>query len=129
MVIVTSLALSAGTAWLRVGRARGRAAGRPDRRADLATVLANLDARPSATVGTRLALDSRTARGAPVRLSSGAAAGIAGVVAVLGFVASLDRLVQTPARSGWPAEIVVADVDDATLDRLGTDASFDAVAR
>lgn len=64
-----------------------------------------------------------------MRLSlTGAAAGIAGVVAVLGFVTSLDRLVQTPARFGWPAEIVVADVDDATLDRLGTDASFDAVA-
>jgi|tagenome__1003787_1003787.scaffolds.fasta_scaffold20972526_2 ABC-type lipoprotein release transport system permease subunit len=59
--------------------------------------------RPSATNGLRMALQPGTgATAVPVRSAfAGAAFGVAGVVAVLVFSASLAHLVTTPKLSGW----------------------------
>ncbi len=55
-------------------------------------------------------------------------AGVAGMVGGLTVSASLDRLVDTPVRQGWSADLTVVDVDDAQLARLTTDPRTGAVA-
>jgi putative ABC transport system permease protein len=74
-------------------------------------------------LGTTFALSSGSRDGVvPTRAAlGGAALGVAGVVATLTVGASLDRLVDTPARWGWNADVVVVDVTDEAIAELGTD--------
>jgi hypothetical protein len=69
-------------------------------------------ASPPTVLGLRFALEAGNgARAVPVRSAiTGAVVGVAGAVAGLVFVASLDRLVESPSRSGIPFEVIVSDV-------------------
>lgn len=79
--------------------------------------------------GASFALSRGGPRHVPVRMSlAGCVLGVAGIAGGLCFTASLDRLVDTPQRWGWNADVSIADVDDALLDRLAVDERFDAVA-
>ena len=79
--------------------------------------------------GAAFALSRGGRRHVPVRMSLlGCVAGIAGLVGSVVFTASLDRLVATPARWGWNADLSVADTDDALLDTLVADPRLAAVA-
>ena len=67
--------------------------------------------------------------GVPVRATAlVAVVGIAGVVAVASFAASLDRLTKTPERYGWIADFAIVDAkaDDAAA--LAADPRIAAVA-
>lgn len=70
--------------------------------------------------GLRFALEpGRGARAIPVRSAmAGGAIGVAGVVAGLVFIASLDRLTTSPMRSGVPFDVLVADVNDDNVDEI-----------
>ena len=70
--------------------------------------LARAGAGPAAVIGARSALEPGRGRTAvPVRATLiGATVGVVGVVAVLVFGASLDRLVGTPSRYGWGWDVV-----------------------
>ncbi|MFL6206352.1 MAG: ABC transporter permease [Acidimicrobiales bacterium] len=67
---------------------------------------------PSTVLGLRFALEpGRGARAVPVRSAIvGAMVGVAGVVAGLVYISSLDRLVSSPTRSAIPFDVLVADV-------------------
>jgi putative ABC transport system permease protein len=73
---------------------------------------------PPGVLGLRFALEAgRGARSVPVRSAiTGAVLGIAGVVGGLVFVASLERLVESPARSAIPYDVGVADVTAEDLE-------------
>lgn len=73
--------------------------------------------------GVAFALSTGDRRGrVPIRASLlGAVLGVAGVVATMAFGASLDRLVDTPERYGWRADLVVADVTDEITAELRAD--------
>lgn len=70
--------------------------------------------------GLRFALEpGRGPRAIPVRSAmAGGAIGVAGVVAGLVFIASLDRLTTSPMRSGVPFDVLVSDVDDDNVDEI-----------
>jgi hypothetical protein len=127
-VAVVTLALGALTA-LRVRGPRTR----PDelREAQVVRRLAAVGGRPPVVVGLRLALERGAGRTAVPVLSSIVAVmlGVAGVASVVVFSASLDRLVTSPERFGWPAEILIADTEDDLVDELAADPSFDLVVR
>jgi hypothetical protein len=74
---------------------------------------------PPAVLGLRFALEAgRGARAVPVRSAiTGAVVGIGGVVAGLVFVASLDRLIDSPTRSAVPYDVNIADVTAEDLER------------
>ena len=77
--------------------------------------------RPSSACGSPLEA-GRGARAVPVRSAiTGAMVGLAGVVAGLVFVSSLDRLIASPARSAIPYDVGIADVtrDDLEGEVLG----------
>ncbi|MET0903272.1 MAG: FtsX-like permease family protein [Acidimicrobiales bacterium] len=78
---------------------------------------------PPTVLGLRFALEAgRGGRAVPVRSAiTGAMVGVAGVVAGLVFVSSLDRLVSSPSRSAIPYDVGIADVtveelEDEVLD-------------
>ncbi len=78
---------------------------------------------PPTVLGLRFALEAgRGARAVPVRSAiTGAMVGVAGVVAGLVFISSLDRLVTSPSRSAIPYDVGIADVtveelEDEVLD-------------
>jgi ABC-type lipoprotein release transport system permease subunit len=78
--------------------------------------------RPPAHVGVTMALDPTSQRGTvPVRSAFlGAALGAAGLVAVLTFGASLDALVEEPARTGWNWSLRIDVADEQPLDDVRT---------
>jgi putative ABC transport system permease protein len=104
----------------RAGRRRSAAPSRPS--ASLERLVARTG-RPWAVAGAVFALvPGSGARGVPVRTSLvGAAVGVAGVAAVLTTAASLDRLVDTPERWGWHAELAIIDATDETFAALASD--------
>ncbi|MFT3855527.1 MAG: ABC transporter permease [Ilumatobacteraceae bacterium] len=123
-VAVLIVAIAAATAW-RAGRSRVRG--------DMSAVGRRLRVVPARRgwpfVGASFALSRGGPRHVPVRMSlAGCVLGVAGIVGSLCFTASLDRLVDTPQRWGWNADVSIADVDDALVDRLAADWRFDAVA-
>ncbi len=89
----------------------------------VAARLATAGAPPTTVVGTRMALQAGRGRTAvPVRSTLVATTlGIFGVVAVIVFVASLDRLVDSPERWGWVADAEVIDTQDELTARLERD--------
>lgn len=120
------LVLGASTwgAW-RAGR-RQRAERRPSNRAKRWSAVRTLGSPPVA-VGVALALDAAPegagATGSvPTRASAFlVGAGLAGLAAVLTFGASLDRLVSSPDRWGFTADISVIDANDAIVAALVED--------
>jgi hypothetical protein len=91
------------------GRRRSEAAVRESSVVDRVT---RLGGSPPTVLGLRFALEAgRGARAVPVRSAiTGAMVGIAGVVAGLVFLSSLDRLIDSPARSAIPFDVGIADV-------------------
>jgi hypothetical protein len=83
-----------------------------------------------AAVGLGFAVDpGRGRRRVPVRSSlAGAVLGVAGVVAALTFGSSVHRLVASPERYGWAADLSVADVTDAITADLVADPRLADVA-
>ena len=73
---------------------------------------------PPTVLGLRFALEAgRGARAVPVRSAiTGAMVGVAGVVAGLVFMSSLDRLIDSPARSAIPYDVGIADVTAEDLE-------------
>jgi hypothetical protein len=73
---------------------------------------------PPTVLGLRFALEAgRGTRAVPVRSAiAGATVGVAGVVAGLVFVSSLDRLIASPTRSAIPFDVGVADVTKEDFD-------------
>ncbi len=65
------------------------------------TAVARSGASPAVVNGVGLALDRRTAATTPLPAIGGTIVAVVGAVAVLIFVASLDRLVETPGRWGY----------------------------
>jgi hypothetical protein len=96
----------------------------------LAARLAGAVGRAPVAVGLGFALDpGRGRRRVPVRSSlAGAVLGVAGVVAALTFGSSVHRLVTTPERYGWSADLSVADVTDQLAARLVADRRLADVA-
>lgn len=78
---------------------------------------------PTAFVGSQLAVGTRRARSWGPAV--GVAAGIGGVVAAIVFASSLSRLVDTPARWGWPADEML-EVPPNDIDRVAADLVDDA---
>lgn len=78
----------------------------------IAERVSTLGASAPRVVGLRFAFERGRGRTAvPVRSALiGATLGIAGVIAVASFGASLDRLVSTPARYGWQGDLLVVDL-------------------
>ena len=98
------LAVSFLAAWRATRRVSADRVARAARRTSpIVELAARGGLRPTATNGLRMALQPGTGTTAvPVRSAfAGAAFGIAGIVAVLVFGASLSHLVATPRLSGW----------------------------
>ena len=93
----------------------------PARESSLVSRATGLGGNPPTVLGLRFALEpGRGARSVPVRSAlTGAMVGLAGVVAGLVFVASLDRLVSSPARSAVPYDVFISDVTTEALEREG----------
>lgn len=77
---------------------------------------------PAVQLGVAMALEPGVGRTAvPVRSAiAGAAAGVAGIVAVVTFAASLDTLLDTPARYGWNWTLSpdIGDEDTASISEI-----------
>lgn len=119
--------LAAATAW--------RAGAGPTRPVPGDGVVLHLSALPLragwARAGALFALSPGGGRDRRVPVRSalvGAVVGVAGLVAATTFGASLDRLVASPARWGWEADLVVVDVTDEGLAELEADERVEAVA-
>ncbi|MFL6203908.1 MAG: FtsX-like permease family protein [Acidimicrobiales bacterium] len=78
--------------------------------------------RPSATIGVAMALEPRGGTAWAVRSALlGVAFGVMGVVAVVVFVASVDELVDSPARYGSPFDAFVSGFSGNPLEDGGGD--------
>ena len=101
----------------------GARTSRPLREARLVRRLAGLGGRPSAVVGLRMAFERGSGRTAvPVASSMTAVVlGVAGVVSVVVFASSLHRLVSTPLRYGFSADLVVVDAGPDVVEELVAD--------
>lgn len=110
--VAITLALVLGLGTLTGVVPRGRRTAIPARESSFVNRATRLGGGPETVMGLRFALEpGRGARAVPVRSAiAGAVVGVAGVVAGLVFVASLDRLVTSPSRSGIPFDVLVADV-------------------
>lgn len=124
-VFAATVALVAGSAW------RAHRASRPTdstgpspRPSRLAGALAGIGAPPSAVAGAHLAADPGSSRMRLTARSSVAtiALGVATVVGVVTFVASLDRLVSTPSLYGWTWDEVIGNAFASNFD--GEEISF-----
>jgi hypothetical protein len=117
--------LAAATAW-RAGRADADAvAAPPGRRLRL---VPGRGGWPLAGAAFALTGGGRR-RQVPMRASLAASiVGVAGLAGSLTFAASLDRLVHTPTRWGWDADLVIADTDDALLQENLDDPRLAAVS-
>ena len=84
----------------------------PVRESSVVNRVSRVGGSPPTVLGLRFALEAgRGARAVPVRSAIvGATVGVAGVVAGLVFVSSLDRLIESPARSAIPFDVGIADV-------------------
>jgi putative ABC transport system permease protein len=117
LVVTAAFVLALGT--LTGPSARNRSPA-PLRESTLVARAARVGGGPEAVMGLRFALEpGRGARAVPVRSAIvGAVVGVAGVVAGLVFVGSLDRLVASPSRAGIPYDAIVSDVDADDLEPL-----------
>jgi hypothetical protein len=126
-VLLFVFALSTASAWRRPGMRSSAVA--PLREARLARRLAGIGGGPPGVVGLRLAFERGTGRSTvPVASSVFAVVlGVTGIAGVVVFATSRDRLVETPTRFGWPAELVIVDADAELIDSFAKDDRFDLV--
>ncbi len=126
IVCTVVLVVTAGLAVAGLAAAAERTS-RPSR---LVNRMAAAGAPPTTVIGTGLAVGRDHApRAVPIRSALVAmAVGITGVVAVMVFASSLDRMVATPARWGWNADGLISDITDDGLARLRDDPRIAAVA-
>ena len=132
-VVITVGALLAAAGFLALVAVTAARVTRPAR-ADVAggraqVALSALGRRAPVMAGLAFALRGGRGRGAvPVRATLVVAVlGIAGVVAVATFAASLDRLDSTPARYGWQADFGLVDSKPFDLEDLAADARVAAL--
>ena len=125
--VVVAFALFAVATLAGEPRRRVARAARPSA---LAARLGRSGAPPAVVLGSRFALDPGRGRGAlPTRAALVAAVvGVAGVVAILVWSTSVDRLAVHPERWGWVADAFLDDVQPATVRRLVDDPQVAAVA-
>ncbi|MGD9988745.1 FtsX-like permease family protein [Pseudonocardia sp.] len=78
---------------------------------------------PAAVLGMRLAMHGRLGRGGVPAVATVVAASLAmaGVVAAVAFGASLQRLVDTPARYGQAADLTIVDAREHDIGRIVAD--------
>ena len=134
VIVLALIAVSLVPAW-RAARprlaAQDAALARPSA---IARLFAGTGARPSTTVGVRMALESGRGRTAvPMRATlTGAIIGLAAVIAAVAFGASLDRLVSTPRLYGQDWDILsdtqFGAVFDSLVERVRTDPSVEAAS-
>lgn len=107
----------------------GRAPPRGMRESRLVARVASLSGRPPSSLGLRFAVERPPgATGTSTRAAMATvAAGVAGLLAASVFSSSLDRLVHTPARYGFPADIVIADAGPDVAASFAADERFDTV--
>lgn len=104
IVVVAVLVVGAIAAAVVTSR-REQAMARPTR---IGRAMADAGVAPSVAVGVGFALGRGRSRSIPVWSTIGAVTiGVTGVIAALVFAASLDRLVDTPARYGWTWGVVL----------------------
>jgi hypothetical protein len=126
-VAVNATVLAVGTIVVLVGvlAATALTGTRSSRRSDASVRESSLVGRvtrlggsPPTVLGLRFALEpGRGARAVPIRSAiTGAIIGLAGVVAGLVFISSLDRLTSSPARSAIPFDVKIADITKETLE-------------
>lgn len=127
LLLAALLLLAVVWASARIAGPRSTGAGRGSALVARSTLAQLLRARlgPMQSLGVTMALDPDSQRGRiPVRSAFlGAVMGATGLAGVLTFGASLDALVQEPARSGWNWTIRV----DPTEDEVDTIATLDGV--
>jgi hypothetical protein len=123
-VVAIAFALIAGLAAARVSR---RGTEWSPSAARVVNRLAAAGAPAPVVIGTGLAVEPGRGRGAiPVRSALLVTAiGLAGVVAVIVFASSLQRLIHTPARWGWTSDAQVLDVNDTVASELRADRRID----
>lgn len=129
IIALVLLAATITAIWITRARVATR---RPPEPSRVSAALSRAGAGPVPATGARLALDRR-APALPVRSAvGGVAAAIVGTVAVLTFSASVDRLLDTPARWGYGWDLLLnftADDVDAAAERVVTDDRLTAAAR
>ncbi|ODU03183.1 MAG: hypothetical protein ABS81_15185 [Pseudonocardia sp. SCN 72-86] len=78
---------------------------------------------PAAVLGMRLAMHGRVGRGGVPAVATVVAASLAmaGVVAAVAFGASLERLVDSPARYGQAADLTIVDAREPDIARIVAD--------
>lgn len=127
-VTLVLMAATAATAWW-AGR-RHRSSAQPRR---AGSALAGLAPRRNGwtMAGTVFALSSSGGGAdspARVRTSlAGCVVGVAGLVGAITFAATLDRLLDTPARYGWSSDMAIADAQDELFTEIVGDSRFDTV--
>jgi ABC-type antimicrobial peptide transport system permease subunit len=95
----------------------------------LVSRVATLRGRPPSSLGLRFAVErpagaiGTSTHAAMVTV----AAGVAGLLAASMFSASLDRLVATPVRYGYPTDLVIADAGPQIAASFANDTRFDKV--
>lgn len=118
MILAVVYLLLAGATAAAVLRGSSQGEGEPRGRRLLPLVWRS----PVLLVGLRLASRDRRGRGLATFASAvGLATAVSLAVAVVTFGTSLDRLVVTPARYGWPAEITLMDAKEPDIARLAAD--------
>lgn len=127
-VVVALAVVAAWRASRRVGLADAPRSGTA--RPPVAERLARIGVGAPAVTGVRMALEPGRGRTAvPVRAAlAGAAVGIAGVVAVVLFAGSLDRLLDTPARYGWNWDVLGGGQGLVRPERVAADPAVAALA-
>jgi hypothetical protein len=122
--VVTTLAMVAiATAFVLLPERRRRAAEVGEPR--LVRRVASMGAHPSMVAALRYAF-----RRGPGSVRSSIAAtlvAVLGLAGVIVFQTSLDRLVTTPLRYGWPADVLLTDATPAAIDTLVRDNRIDTV--
>ncbi len=130
-VIVACLAVVAAWDASAVTIADTAAPTRRGRPSPLRRILTMADLSPAATTGVRLALEpGHGVTAVPVRSAvTGIAAGVAGLVAVVIFAASLADLASTPGRYGFPWDAVVPGFSGEVIEEHGEDLAADPTVR
>lgn len=111
IVLVLAIAAIAALGVTRHGGIDGRRAGKAPTTTFVARVTTRLGLSPVPTAGVRMALEPGRGRTAvPVRSAiAGVTIAVVGVVAVLTFASSLDRLIASPASWGWTWDTAAYD--------------------
>ena len=126
LVVPAALLALVGVSARRAVRRTEVRGGRDSR---LVSRLASLGGRPPSTLGLRFALERPPGlTGTSTRAAiATVAAGVTALLASSTFAASLDELVRTPVRYGYPTEIVISDAGPDVAAEFAKDDRFSTV--